>query len=195
MLSARLVRKALTVALTRARKNLIAAGKFVLMTTPYWISRNRHVMTREIWALFALLPASCNLAVTQKRKYTFLEFCGLRLAFLDADLEDELVSLLGAMRSAFPIHIEPTLSSGSPVPVSTKCIFVNNPNNPGLTVVVSFLIDDDIEAIVQRCQEYAAELNSKYEDLNNFKPDVTVQQWEGEDFRPDLQGPIPVDNP
>ncbi|KAG1724189.1 hypothetical protein EDB19DRAFT_1950122 [Suillus lakei] len=111
------------------------------------------------------------------------------------DLEDELVSLLGAMRSAFPIHIEPTLSSGSPVPVSTKCIFVNNPNNPGLTVVVSFLIDDDIDAIVQHCQEYAAELNSKYEDLNNFKPDVTVQQWEGEDFWPDLQGPIPVDNP
>jgi len=55
------------------------------------------------------------------------------------DLEDELVSLLGAMRSAFPIHIEPTLSSGSPVPVSTKCIFVNNPNNPGLTVVVSLV--------------------------------------------------------
>ncbi|KAG1732529.1 hypothetical protein EDB19DRAFT_2003962 [Suillus lakei] len=94
------------------------------------------------------------------------------------DLEDELVSLLGAMRSAFPIHIEPTVSSGSPVPVSTK-----------------FLIDDNIDAIVQRCQEYAAELNSKYEDLNNFKPDVTVQQWEGEDFRPDLQGPIPVNNP
>jgi SWI/SNF-related matrix-associated actin-dependent regulator of chromatin subfamily A member 5 len=37
-------------------------------------------------------------------------------------------------------------------------------------------------------EERTAELNSKYEglnleDLNNFKSDASVQQWEGEDFR------------
>ncbi|KAG1746247.1 SNF2 family N-terminal domain-containing protein [Suillus occidentalis] len=53
----------------------------------------------------------------------------------------------------------------------------------------AFLINDDIDAIVQNGEERTAELNSKYEglnleDLNNFKSDATVQQWEGEDFRP-----------
>ncbi|KAG2134024.1 SNF2 family N-terminal domain-containing protein [Suillus bovinus] len=57
----------------------------------------------------------------------------------------------------------------------------------------AFLINDDIEAIVQRGEERTAELNSKYEglnleDLNNFKSDATVQQWEGEDFRPGRKG-------
>ncbi|OJA19787.1 hypothetical protein AZE42_11369 [Rhizopogon vesiculosus] len=56
-----------------------------------------------------------------------------------------------------------------------------------------FLINDDIDAIVQRGEERTAELNSKYEglnleDLNNFKSDATVQQWEGEDFRPGRKG-------
>ncbi|KAF7981341.1 hypothetical protein HWV62_33785 [Athelia sp. TMB] len=50
------------------------------------------------------------------------------------------------------------------------------------------MIDDDIDAIIQRGEERTVELNSKYEglnldDLNNFKSDATVQQWEGEDFR------------
>ncbi|KAL0577835.1 chromatin remodeling complex Adenosinetriphosphatase [Marasmius crinis-equi] len=50
------------------------------------------------------------------------------------------------------------------------------------------LINDDIDAIIQRGEERTSELNSKYqelnfEDLNNFKSDASVQQWEGEDFR------------
>ena len=50
------------------------------------------------------------------------------------------------------------------------------------------LVDDDIDAIIQRGEERTAELNSKYEqlnleDLSNFKSDASVQQWEGEDFR------------
>ncbi|EPQ59957.1 SNF2 family DNA-dependent ATPase [Gloeophyllum trabeum ATCC 11539] len=50
------------------------------------------------------------------------------------------------------------------------------------------LIDDDIEAIIQRGEQRTQELNSKYENLNledlsNFKSDASVQQWEGEDFR------------
>ncbi|CAA7268547.1 unnamed protein product [Cyclocybe aegerita] len=53
----------------------------------------------------------------------------------------------------------------------------------------SLLIDDDIDAIIQKGEERTSELNSKYEalnleDLNNFKSDASVQQWEGEDFRP-----------
>ena len=52
----------------------------------------------------------------------------------------------------------------------------------------SLMINDDIDAIIQRGEERTVELNSKYEglnldDLNNFKSDATVQQWEGEDFR------------
>ncbi|KAF4613338.1 hypothetical protein D9613_011056 [Agrocybe pediades] len=50
------------------------------------------------------------------------------------------------------------------------------------------LINEDIDAIIQRGEERTMELNSKYEglnleDLNNFKSDASVQQWEGEDFR------------
>jgi SWI/SNF-related matrix-associated actin-dependent regulator of chromatin subfamily A member 5 len=49
------------------------------------------------------------------------------------------------------------------------------------------MINDDTDAIIQRGEERAVELNSKYEGLNldhlnNFKSDVTVQQWEGQDF-------------
>ncbi|KAF9523106.1 SNF2 family DNA-dependent ATPase [Crepidotus variabilis] len=51
------------------------------------------------------------------------------------------------------------------------------------------VLNDDIEAIIQKGEERTAELNTKYEglnleDLNNFKSDASVQQWEGEDFRP-----------
>lgn len=50
------------------------------------------------------------------------------------------------------------------------------------------MIDDDIDAIVERGEERTSEINSKYEgqnleDLSNFKSDVSVQQWDGEDFR------------
>jgi len=43
------------------------------------------------------------------------------------------------------------------------------------------MINDDIDAIIQRGEERTVELNSKYEgldldDLNNFKLDVTVQR-------------------
>jgi len=43
-------------------------------------------------------------------------------------------------------------------------------------------------------EERTAELNSKYEglnleDLNNFKSDAPVQEWEGEDFRPGVCHP------
>jgi SWI/SNF-related matrix-associated actin-dependent regulator of chromatin subfamily A member 5 len=52
----------------------------------------------------------------------------------------------------------------------------------------SLMINDAIDAIIQRKEERTVELNGKYEDLNlddlnNFKSDATVQQWEGEDFR------------
>ncbi|KAF8232381.1 SNF2 family DNA-dependent ATPase [Tricholoma matsutake] len=51
-----------------------------------------------------------------------------------------------------------------------------------------FLINDDIDAIIQRGEERTSELNSRYEglnleDLSNFKSEASVQQWEGEDFR------------
>lgn len=51
------------------------------------------------------------------------------------------------------------------------------------------LVNDDIEEIIQRGEERTMELNSKYEglnfeDLSNFKSEASVQQWEGEDFRP-----------
>ncbi|KAH9485950.1 ISWI chromatin-remodeling complex ATPase ISW2 [Psilocybe cubensis] len=50
------------------------------------------------------------------------------------------------------------------------------------------MVNEDIDAIIQRGEERTMELNSKYEglnleDLNNFKSDASVQQWEGEDFR------------
>lgn len=51
------------------------------------------------------------------------------------------------------------------------------------------MINDDIDTIIRRGEERTSELNSKYEgltfeDLANFKSDASVQQWEGEDFRP-----------
>jgi SWI/SNF-related matrix-associated actin-dependent regulator of chromatin subfamily A member 5 len=50
------------------------------------------------------------------------------------------------------------------------------------------MINDDIEAIIQRGEERTVELNSRYEglnfdDLSNFKSEASVQQWEGEDYR------------
>ena len=49
------------------------------------------------------------------------------------------------------------------------------------------MVDDDIETIIARGESRTQELNTKYEglnleDLNNFKSDFAVQQWEGEDF-------------
>lgn len=56
------------------------------------------------------------------------------------------------------------------------------------TKTFSLMVNDDIEAIIHRGEERTLELNSRYEglnleDLNNFKSDASVQQWEGEDFR------------
>ncbi len=50
------------------------------------------------------------------------------------------------------------------------------------------MVNDDIDAIIQRGEERTQRLNSKYEglnfdDLSNFKSEASVQQWEGEDFR------------
>jgi SWI/SNF-related matrix-associated actin-dependent regulator of chromatin subfamily A member 5 len=52
----------------------------------------------------------------------------------------------------------------------------------------SLMINDDIEAVIQRGEQKTAEISNKYEglsfdDLNNFKSDTMIQQWEGEDFR------------
>ncbi|KAH8099849.1 SNF2 family DNA-dependent ATPase [Cristinia sonorae] len=51
------------------------------------------------------------------------------------------------------------------------------------------MINDDIDEIIQRGEERTTVLNSKYEglsfeDLSTFKSEASVQQWEGEDFRP-----------
>jgi len=50
----------------------------------------------------------------------------------------------------------------------------------------SLVINEDIDAIIARGEGRTVKSNSKYEglnleDLNNFKSDATVQQWEGED--------------
>lgn len=50
------------------------------------------------------------------------------------------------------------------------------------------MVNDDIEAIIQRGEKRTAELSNRYEglsfeDLSNFKSEASVQQWEGEDFR------------
>ena len=52
---------------------------------------------------------------------------------------------------------------------------------------LSLMVNDDIETIIARGETRTQELNTKYEglnleDLNNFKSDFAVQQWEGEDF-------------
>jgi SWI/SNF-related matrix-associated actin-dependent regulator of chromatin subfamily A member 5 len=51
------------------------------------------------------------------------------------------------------------------------------------------MVNDDIDAIIQRGEEPTVELNNKYEtlnleDLSNFKSEseASVQQWEREDF-------------
>ena len=54
--------------------------------------------------------------------------------------------------------------------------------------MLSLMVNDDIDAIIQRGEARTNELNSKYEgltfeDLSNFKSEASVQQWEGEDFR------------
>ena len=50
------------------------------------------------------------------------------------------------------------------------------------------MINEDIDLIIQHGEERTAQLNSKYEglnfdDLNNFKSDSMLQQWDGENFR------------
>ena len=50
------------------------------------------------------------------------------------------------------------------------------------------MINEDIDAIIQRGEKRTAELSNRYEglsfeDLSNFKSEASVQQWEGEDFR------------
>ena len=50
------------------------------------------------------------------------------------------------------------------------------------------MINEDIDAIIQRGEQRTAELSNRYEglsfeDLSNFKSEASVQQWEGEDFR------------
>ncbi len=57
-----------------------------------------------------------------------------------------------------------------------------------LIFIIRVLINEDIDAIIQRGEERTVELNSRYEglnfeDLSNFKSEASVQQWEGEDFR------------
>jgi hypothetical protein len=49
------------------------------------------------------------------------------------------------------------------------------------------IIDEDIDAIIQKGEEKTQALLSKYEGLNlddlaNFKSDMGAQQWEGENF-------------
>lgn len=51
----------------------------------------------------------------------------------------------------------------------------------------SLLVNADIDEIIHRGEERTAEINSKYEglnidDLNNFKSEFSVKEWEGEDF-------------
>jgi SWI/SNF-related matrix-associated actin-dependent regulator of chromatin subfamily A member 5 len=51
----------------------------------------------------------------------------------------------------------------------------------------SMLVDDDIDEIIKKGEEKTATLNSKYvglnlDDLNNFKSESMVNQWEGQDF-------------
>ena len=75
---------------------------------------------------------------------------------------------------------------------SMSCIILLSPIVPELTII-SLMINDDNDAIIQPGEERTVELNSKYkrlnlDDLNNFKSDATVQQWEGEDFRSGVGG-------
>lgn len=60
------------------------------------------------------------------------------------------------------------------------------------------LINDDIDAIIKMGEERTAELNSKYEELNfddlsNFKSEMQVQNWEGEDFQNKVRHSLPFD--
>ena len=61
------------------------------------------------------------------------------------------------------------------------------------------MINDDIEAIIQRGEQRTAELSNRYEglsfeDLSNFKSEASVQQWEGEDFRAVCNSCFPEDD-
>ena len=61
------------------------------------------------------------------------------------------------------------------------------------------MINEDIDAIIQRGEKRTAELSNRYEglsfeDLSNFKSEASVQQWEGEDFRAVCGSPCPEDD-
>lgn len=47
--------------------------------------------------------------------------------------------------------------------------------------LISMLVNDDIEEIVQRGEERTAQPNSRYEGLKlvDFKSDASAQRWEG----------------
>lgn len=54
-------------------------------------------------------------------------------------------------------------------------------------ILVSMMIDEDIDDIIKKGEDKTAELNSKYagldlDALNNFKSESMVNTWEGEDF-------------
>jgi len=56
-----------------------------------------------------------------------------------------------------------------------------------LTRIPSLLINADIDEIIHRGEERTQEINQKYaalniDDLNNFKSDFSVKEWEGEEF-------------
>lgn len=49
------------------------------------------------------------------------------------------------------------------------------------------LVNEDIDEIIRHGEERTAEINQKYaalniDDLNNFKSDFSVKEWEGEEF-------------
>lgn len=76
-------------------------------------------------------------------------------------------------------------------PLTSMCFHLSVLRIFGLLIFSSFdrlVVNEDIDAIIARGEERTIKLNSKYEglnleDLNNFKSDASVQQWEGEDFR------------
>ena len=79
--------------------------------------------------------------------------------------------------------------------VNSTTRFVSNIRRSSVIIddVPSMLIDDDIDDIITRGEARTVELSQKYEglnleDLNNFKSDMTVQKWEGEDFAGKVRG-------
>lgn len=70
-------------------------------------------------------------------------------------------------------------------PLKSRLTSVYKP--PYLIYLISLLVNADIDEIIHRGEERTAEINSKYaglniDDLNNFKSDFSVKEWEGEEF-------------